>query len=135
MSSTPGGTGIGGITNWSTTTDIPGFTLTFNAIATRNYLLAAEMPFAASVANTVFVNLTTGANVLVASAGAAPSMASGDIKPHSLRRVVTGLTGSNTYKLRAAASSTNSVGACGASGSVATLLIEDIGPSGNAPVS
>jgi hypothetical protein len=134
VDATAGGTSGRGFVNKTTNqtittteADVTGQTVTWTAVTGRLYRLSFSCRYEnGGTAQKCYVRITTGANVVVL--GTATSLiASGEAQVNGML-VISGLTGTQTYKMRALTQSANAT-IIGNSGDVFGFVVEDIGPS------
>jgi hypothetical protein len=109
--------------------DLGNLTITFNAVAGRLY----KISFSSYVANTgagsqtIIIQITTGANTAIQSN--LQEVPAAKQAPCTMFVIVSGLTGSNTYKIRGRATTYSGALLAASVGNegTATFVIEDIG--------
>ena len=134
VDATAGGTSGRGFVNKTTNqtittteTDVTGSTVTWTAVTGRLYRISFSCRIEnGGTAQKCYVRITTGANVVVL--GTATSLiVSGESQVNGMT-IISGLTGTQTYKMRAFTQSANAT-IIADSSNVFGFVVEDIGPS------
>jgi hypothetical protein len=120
----------GNFTITTTEADVTGLTVTWTAVTGRLYRITFNGWVAnVATAQEITMYIKTGANVFTQTATLNLGSAAND--SFSISTVLTGLTGTQTYKARAKASAANGAVLVASTGNeaAAVFTVEDIGPS------